>query len=92
MHIMVTITYPPHKRPEVQELFQKVPELPDSVKRIAIYGTMDGMAKSYVVFEIDDSRVDEGLTGMLTRLAGYDVVEGFRWKIELVRRAEPAET
>lgn len=60
---MVTITFPPHKRQEVGELFQKVPELPDSVKRLAIYATMDGLAKSYAIYEIDDSKVEEGITG-----------------------------
>ena len=90
MHIMITVTYPPDKLAEIAQLFETLPSLPDSVKNLGIYGTADGVVKSYSIYEISDSDVEAGLTGLRARMHGYHVVEGFRWRIELVSRVNPS--
>ena len=89
MHVMIILKVPPGNAEKMGELFETVPKLPDSVTREAVYTTMDGVVKHYVIFKIEDAKVEEGMDGLIARIAGYSVVDGFRWKIKWVRSRPP---
>jgi hypothetical protein len=87
MYFMLTFEIPPHKAEEVAKAFIKIVQsdlakLPDYVKQLHALNVMANNIKSYVLWEIDDDKIPEGL-GVINKLAAqYMPIEGMKILLE----------
>ena len=83
-NILVTFVYPPDKAKEVGQAFLsgKAPKLPEFVTQEKVFVVLDNEIKNYVLYEVENSKVHEGLIAVANRFTGYFDIEGSRFKIE----------
>lgn len=88
--IMVTSKYPLHKADEVIKVFleKKLPEVPDYMKRISIWGVADFGPKNYSVYEVPNDKLHDAILALATRYNGFRKIKGFKYKIEPLATVE----
>ena len=92
MFVMVTSTYPHDKAIEVGKAFIKTLEtpLPSFVKFTVYVCSTELGIKGYVLYEIEDAKLAEGLREVVKRHVTYQNIAGYRWKVETLLTAEEA--
>ena len=91
-YILVTATYPPNKGIELAKIWLsgKQPKYPHFIKRIHQFVVADNESKNYALYECEDDKIMESMKAILSRYIYYSVVEGFRYKTELLMEAREA--
>ena len=91
MYIMVTATYPNHKRREVRALFDKVGEPTQPfLKRLHVLAKVDLECgtKVYTIYDVEASKAYEGFVAVLQRMSEYLSIEGFNYSADVLVSAE----
>ena len=86
VHILVTARYPAKKVKEIMQIYfsGKQPKYPDFIKKIHQWVVMDNKVKTYAVYEMPDDKTYEGLLAIGKRFTAYTVIEGYRYKPEVL--------
>ena len=92
MFVLVTSTYPHDKAIEVGKAFIKTLETPlPSFVKFTVYVTSTELGiKGYVLYEIEDKKLAEGIREVIKRQVAYHNIVGYRWNIETLLTAEEA--
>ena len=92
MFVMVISTYPHDKATEVGKAFIKNMEnpLPSFVKFVVYVTSTELGIKGYVLYEIEDEKLAEGIREVVKRHVTYQNIVGYRWNIETLLTAEEA--
>lgn len=83
MLFMMTVTYPLTATQKVTEKYLELEKnpLPDFIETTGPFSTWGGDGtEAYTIYNIDGTRVDEGLWEILARAMGYYEVEGLKMK------------
>ena len=87
MYVMVTATYPSHKRREVRAVFDRLGEPTQSfLKRLHVLGRADLECgtKVFTIYDIEASKEHEGFVAVLQRMREYSNIEGFNYSADIV--------
>ena len=87
MIYMLTAWYPFSKIREVMKVMNKMPKMPEYIKKWQIFGTADGKkgTKVYNLIMVKDGVTDDAaifITKLQTQFT--DEIDGYVWKIETV--------
>ena len=84
MVIISDVTYPPESTKEIAKRYLQAPVLPDYLTKKGPYvsaSTTDGM-HSITYYELDSSRLAEGLQAIAESLAIYFGVPGYKYELK----------
>ena len=86
MFVMVTATYPNHKRREVRAVFDRLGEPTQPfLKRLHVLSTPDlecGI-KTYTIYDIEASKEYEGYVAVIQRMREYSNIEGVKYSVDI---------
>jgi hypothetical protein len=86
MFLITTVTYPPDKAVQMAKKFMKAMgnPLPSFITRLYVLTSSVGELgiKALGVYEVDDSKLTEGIKELGKSFVQYYDVEGFRYTIE----------
>jgi hypothetical protein len=92
MFLVTTVVYPPDKSIIVAEKFIEVmaKELPPFIMRLHVLGDsrMDEGVKVLSVFEVEDTRIKDGIIELTKMYVKFNGIEGFRYEIETMLTAQ----
>ena len=87
-NILVTEWYPPGMQSELANLYQEVAQKPLKVlKKVgdSPYGALAECGfKNVTVYEVDDTKLADGIEEAISCLSSYASVDGYRVQIEVV--------
>lgn len=84
MVIISDVTYPPESTKEIAKRYLQAPVLPDFLTKKGPYvsaSTIDGM-HSITYYELESSRLAEGLQAIAESLAIYFGVPGYKYELK----------
>lgn len=84
MILMSNVTYPPESTKDIANRYLKAPVLPDFINKKGPYISADrteGM-NSITYYELDNSRLAEGLQAVAESLAIYFGVPGYKYDLK----------
>jgi hypothetical protein len=94
MFLVGTVTYPPDKAVQMAKKFIKATEkpLPPFVKRLYVLTAAGGEPGMKVlgIYEVDDTKVKEGIKEITKYYVQFFDVEGFRYSVEVMMPATEA--
>jgi hypothetical protein len=94
MFIMTTATYPPGEATKISKKFMTATAkpLPPFVKRLHVLMTAkaDQGLKTCGIYEIDDSKIKEGIMELTRYYVQYYDIKGFQYEIEPMLTAAEA--
>jgi hypothetical protein len=86
MFLVTTVLYPPDKSIVAAEKFIEVTakELPPFLKRLQVLGDsrMDKGMKVLSVYEVEDTKIKDGIIELTKMYVQFNGIEGFRYEIE----------
>jgi len=92
MVIVSKISFPAESAKKVGECFVTASPLPDFLTRRGPYissNNMDGIS-SLSIFELDESKLAEGMTAVSDYIAGFFDVPGFAYELKVFLEVEEA--
>jgi hypothetical protein len=92
MVIRTIVTYPTESAKEIAERFLKVPPFPDYLTRRGPYisSSVDEGVINLSIYELENSKLAEGLEFIGNYLAGFFGVPGFTYEIKPLYELEEA--
>ena len=91
MILMVTGTYPVTSIDEVAKVFLEVMKTPppDYIENLGFYSTWGGDGITFYMIEnIPDGKVDDGLRDVTGRIAKYRSIDGYKVRYEVLSTIE----
>lgn len=89
MFFLIRSTYPWHKQPEVNEIWNKASPPPPYSKSVGVFTTTDleNGVKSYSIVEVEDGKEAEWVQVTAQNLMRYSNIEGYRLQVDMVFKA-----
>jgi len=84
MVIFSNVSYPPEGAKEIAERFMKAPQIPEYMTRKGPYITssIEGGISTFSIYELDNSRLAEGMEFLGNYMVGFFGVPGFAYEIK----------
>ncbi len=83
---MVTAWFPVGASKEASKAWTTSPTFPIFMKRLGDFNVVNAEEglKTYHLLELDQGKVDEGITELRKVLNHFSKIEGYRWRLEIL--------